>query len=159
MGKILRENNCKEKDIKDSLECFFGKKVLKCKKEAPAKKKDSLFGYGEIKTDYYCENEDCIIEIKYIRNKNEYEIKNGLSQIIEQALCMKEIGTVKNAILLIIDAGRASKKLWNTDTNEGKFISMFQKNPFNINLIVLRIRIVECAVDKKHEILRTKNST
>ncbi len=41
---------------------------------------------------------------------------------------------------MIIDAGNASNRKWNAI--EGKFISMFQQNPFNINLSVVRIRVI-----------------
>jgi len=93
--------------------------------------KCALFGFGSVKTDYRCGN--TVIEVKYTRNNNECDIKNGLSQVIEQAVCYE----VSQAILLVIDAGRASHRKWNAV--EGKFISMFQQNPFGIKLRVVRI--------------------
>ncbi|MGA9108719.1 MAG: hypothetical protein WB290_00335 [Smithella sp.] len=103
---------------------------------------NALFGYGSLKSDYRpIDDKNLIIEVKYIRKSHssytECEIKNALSQIIEQAICKD----VKKAILLIIDAGRASNRMLNAI--EGKFISMFQQNPFNINLSIVRIRVIE----------------
>ena len=105
---------------------------------------NALFGYGSLKSDYRLkDDEDIIVEVKYIRISdkksgtqfNECDIKNALSQIIEQAVCKK----VNKAILLIIDAGRAKDRDWNVI--ERKFISMFQQNPFHITLSVVRIRV------------------
>lgn len=104
----------------------------------------ALFGYGSLKADFKPkDSENTIIEVKYIRTSkthngpqhNECDVKNALSQIIEQALCKN----VQNAALVIIDAGRANGRDWNE--NEINFISMFKQNPFNISLSIVRIII------------------
>ncbi len=69
-----------------------------CSLEKDSSSEEALFGYGSLKSDYRPKNdENVIIEVKYIRaqqtsNKtqhNEYDIKNALSQIVEQAVCKK----------------------------------------------------------------------
>lgn len=136
LKKYLNQN---EEPLFSSLDFENG---LNLKKDSTSG--NALFGYGSLKSDYRPEyDEDIIIEVKYIRisnNKsgtqyNECDIKNALSQIIEQAVCKK----VNKAILVIIDTGRASDREWNAI--ERKFISMFQKNPFYITLSVVRIRV------------------
>ena len=117
--------------------------ALNLKKDSPSG--NALFGYGSLKSDYRPKDDDeeIIIEVKYIRisnNKsgtqyNECDIKNAMSQIIEQAVCKK----VNKAILVIIDTGRARDREWNVI--EGEFRSMFQQNPFHITLSVVRIRV------------------
>lgn len=106
----------------------------------------ALFGYGKLFSDYIPLDADgTIIEVKYIRptvqdgqiRYNEYDIKNGLSQIIEQAVCKD----AHNAVFVIIDAGRGKKREW--DEREKKFVNLFISNSFNINLTVVRV-IVDC---------------
>ena len=121
----LKNNLDKNED--QLLEALSFAKCCHLEKDSPSR--NALFGYGSLKSDYHpkCPKNDkkLIIEVKYIRktdsSHNEYDIKNALSQIIEQAICKKS----KNAILLIIDAGRARDRMWNAI--EGKFISMFQQ--------------------------------
>ena len=106
-------------------------------------KPKGLFGYKKVDADFKLTGSDKIItigEVKYIRNKNECEIKNGLSQVIEQAIAYK----ANKAILVVIDAGRASNRCWNA--NEIKFVIMFQMNPFNIKLSVVRVRVDDSKV-------------
>ncbi len=152
-GKLKNNLNKGENALLKSLEF---KKCCSLKEDSSSE--GALFGYGSLKSDYKPKDDgnNLIIEVKYIRKTdsshthNEYDIKNALSQIIEQAVCKK----VENAILLIIDAGRACNRPWNAI--EGKFISMFQQNPFKIKLIVLRIRILKCAsgdIKIEHEII------
>ena len=111
-------------------------KALNLKKDSPSG--NDLFGYGSLKSDYR-PDKNTIIEVKYIRkthsSHNECDVKNALSQIIEQAICKN----ANKAILLIIDAGRARGRKWNAI--EGKFISMFQQNSFHVVLSVVRIRV------------------
>jgi hypothetical protein len=105
---------------------------------------NDLFGWGSLKSDFKPKtDENTIIEVKYVRVTknskdgncyNEYDVKNGLSQILEQALCKR----VQNAIFVVIDAGRAKSRDWNEI--EGMFISMFKQNPFNIRLSIVRIK-------------------
>jgi hypothetical protein len=103
----------------------------------------ALFGYAATHTDYIHRNyPHTIIEIKFIRTTQtakstthrECDIKNGLAQIIEQAYCLSNI---QRAIMVIIDNGRASNRPWNT--REVNYLNFFQRNPFNINLQILRI--------------------
>ena len=164
ISKIIRFFETKRNDLKtyldynetDFLENIMFAECCDLYKDSPSE--SALFGYNSLRADYRPNgNSDIVIEVKYIRIKqtekgnqyNECEIKNALSQIIEQAICK----TVKNAILVIIDAGRAREREWN-DT-ERKFISMFQQNPFNINLKVVRIRILKNGkeIDIKTEIV------
>lgn len=111
-----------------------------------------LFGYKSIKTDYLLKDKEeliAVIEFKKIglennkgkSNHNECEIKNGLAQVIEQALCKN----AKVAILVIIDGGRANKRT--LFCNEKKYISMFKNNPFGISLGFIRIMICKDAID------------
>ncbi len=102
-----------------------------------------LFGYNSLQTDYL-QGGQVLVEVKYIRVKprkngkpagNEYDIKNALAQVVEQALCKN----YPEAVLLVIDAGRARDREW--DEREKKFISMFQNNPFAVRLSVVRVRI------------------
>jgi len=108
----------------------------------------ALFGYNSTKSDFRPVDEDnVIIEVKRIglltkeknqdkKRDNESDVKNGLAQIIEQAIFKK----AEIAILVIIDAGNASGDPLNE--TENKYIGMFQANPFNIQLTVIRIRIL-----------------
>lgn len=118
-------------------------KELKLLKDSASE--NALFGWDSLKSDFRPERDkNTIIEVKYIRqnrSNNECDIKNGLSQIIEQAVCKEG---VLHAIFVVIDAGRASKRDWNA--REKMFISMFKKNPFDIQLSVVRIQL-----DKKNE--------
>jgi hypothetical protein len=121
-----------------------------CFQESLSFEKDSsngegLFGWSNLKSDYRPQKEsDTIIEVKYIRttisdgnkkNHNECEIKNSLSQIIEQAICKN----AKEAILVIIDSGRAAERDWNS--REQQFLSMFKNNSAGINLSIVRIKV------------------
>lgn len=105
-----------------------------------------LFGKDTTESDYRpIEDPGTIIEVKHIRQINESEkrcynesaIKDSFGQIMEQAICKK----VNRAILVIIDAGRGSKMIW--DTNELTFLSLFQRNPIGINLTVIRVIVDE----------------
>jgi len=160
MSKIVDHFEAKKDHLKGNLDCNETDLLKKlrfekcCGLQKDTPNESGLFGYGSLKADYRSNGDsDIIIEVKYIRNSNgqhnECDIKNGLSQIIEQAVCKN----VKHAILLIIDAGRARNRGWNDI--ERKFISMFQQNPFNINLKVIRIRILEDGeeIDIKTEIV------
>ena len=77
---------------------------------------------------------------------NECDIKNGLSQIIEQAVCK----SASRAILVILDAGRSNNRPWNQ--RERDFISMFKNNPFWVSLTVLRIRVEVNSATVKYSI-------
>jgi len=164
ISNIVKFFNDKKNNLKDHLNKTENNLLNEIQFESELNlEKDSLngaalFGYGSLKPDYHPKKDkNIIIEVKYIRIKttengnhyNECDIKNALSQIIEQAVCKK----ARNAILLILDAGRAREREWNA--MEGKFISMFQQNPFNINLKVVRIRILEDGkkIDIKTEII------
>ena len=114
---------------------------------------NALFGWGSLKSDFKPKtDEDTIIEVKYLRIRkakngpNQYcecDVKNALSQIVEQALCKK----VSKAILVIIDTGRANNREWNE--HERMFISMFKQNPFNICLSIVRIKLeIEQTLDR-----------
>jgi len=103
----------------------------------------ALFGYTTTRTDYIHQNyTGTIIEVKFIRptqtarsiTHRECDIKNGLAQIIEQAYCLSNIQT---AIMVIIDNGRAYNRPWNP--REVNYLNFFKRNPFNIDLQVLRI--------------------
>jgi hypothetical protein len=106
---------------------------------------NAFFGYGSLKSDFKpTTGGDTIIEVKYVRvtklkngsnQHNECDIKNSLSQIIEQAFCKK----ARNAVLVLIDAGRANTRDWNKQ--EIRFISMFKENPFKIVLSVVRVKL------------------
>ena len=110
-----------------------------------------LFGYVEIKPDYILENDPkVVIEFKKIGlyskkgepKKNECDIKNALSQIIEQAYCRKlknKIEPIIEAVLVVFDGGSASDRKWNEE--EKKFIQMFKCNPLGVTLSVIRIII------------------
>ncbi len=110
----------------------------------------ALFGWGQLKTDFVPdEPPNTIIEAKYVRTTtgyNECDIKNALSQIIEQALCKR----ATNAILVVIDAGRAKNREWND--RERNFIGMFKENPFGIHLRLVRIRVQENIKDVSYSI-------
>jgi len=73
--------------------------------------------------------------------KNECDIKNALSQIIEQAYCKRLKNKIDKieAVLVIFDGGRASNRKWNEE--EKKFIQMFKCNPLGVTLSVIRIMI------------------
>jgi hypothetical protein len=106
---------------------------------------NALFGYGSLKSDFKpTADGDTIIEVKYIRisrlkggsnQYNECDIKNSLSQVIEQAICKR----ARKAILVVIDAGRANTRDWSDQ--ERRFISMFKTNPFDISLSVVRVKL------------------
>lgn len=105
---------------------------------------EAMFGWGGLIPDFRPnDKKDIIIEVKYIRttqtqsgkNYKECDVKNSLSQIIEQAVCRK----VGNAVLVVIDSGRACSREWNEQ--EVLFIDMFKQNHFKINLSVVRIRL------------------
>ena len=98
---------------------------------------EAMFGWGRVRSDFRPndkDKKDIIIEVKYIRttqtksrkNYKECDVKNSLSQIIEQAVCKK----VGNAVLVVIDSGRACSREWNE--REVLFIKMFKKNHFII---------------------------
>ncbi|HUT70165.1 MAG TPA: hypothetical protein VMW89_05770 [Desulfatiglandales bacterium] len=104
----------------------------------------ALFGWGNLKSDFSPKDKrDTIIEVKYIRttkissgnNYNECYVKDSLSQIIEQAACKRK----QNAILVVIDSGRAAARDW--CSLEVKFISMFKNNPFKIQLSIVRVAL------------------
>ena len=135
---IIRNQKQKEGQLLDVINI---ETCLKLKKGE--KSKQALFGLGSVKPDYQSqENTEVIIEFKKIgfkqkNNKirpNEFDIKNGLAQIIEQALCMNK----KEAILVIIDGGRAFDKDW--DKTENDYTNIFIKNEF-VKLSVIRIAI------------------
>jgi len=142
-GKKQGENTLKTAILKVFLN--------RCIQKIPVKKK-GFFGYGKNKNsnrggDIFCQNMDCIIELKYLRKtaKNKtgkYEIRNALGQTLENAI----VSDLKNAILLIWDEAY-SKENW--DKKSEKFISMFINNPFGINFAVIRIRVYEnhCTAD------------
>ncbi len=131
---ILEKNkSCTEPDLLINIAFESNLSLLK------GKKMPALFGYESIQSDYITQDDRTIIEVKYITqvNHNECEIKNALSQIIEQAISNK----TPNAILLILDAGRACEREWTK--KEKKFVSIFQKNKFKIKLSVLRVQMLE----------------
>jgi|GEM_PF-5516368 len=102
--------------------------------------KAALFGGESLVPDYIPTDGKSIVECKYIRkNKdgrfNEYDIKNGLAQILEQAVCQKKA----KAVFVLLDVGRAGIRDWNPD--EMNFVETFKKNPFGIRLEVVRVRI------------------
>lgn len=111
--------------------------VLKCEKT-----KLALFGGESVIPDYIPPDGLSIVECKYVRKGKdgkftEYDIKNGLAQILEMAVCKKK----ENAVFVLLDAGRARSREWNLD--ELKFVEMFKQNPFGIRLEVVRVRIEE----------------
>ena len=107
-----------------------------------------LFGYATsngVTADFsYREMPALLIEAKFIRcrevgaaQNTEYDLKNGLAQIIEQAT----VSGKQEAILIVIDAGRARKRPLNT--RERVYISMFKNNPFKVTLTIIRARVDE----------------
>jgi len=140
LEKVYEPNLIKELQIPTKLTM----EPYKCKLKG-------LFGYEKLKTDYILKNApNVVIEFKKIgllrkdgkKKLNECDIKNALSQVIEQAYC----GNFKEAILIIFDGGRASGREW--CEKEKNFIKMFKCNPFEITLSVIRIRI-----DKSKKVL------
>jgi hypothetical protein len=137
---LIKAMNKGETDLLKSLNFAKGLDLLL---DSPSG--NALFGYGSLKSDFKPTGPgDTIIEVKYIRmsklkggstQHNECDIKNSLSQVIEQAVC-KSAG---KAILVVIDAGRANARDW-TD-QERRFISMFKTNPFDIFLSVVRVKL------------------
>jgi len=107
---------------------------------AASTKSIGLFGEPSLNPDYVSSNGETIVECKYIRKGkdggfNEYDIKNGLAQILEQAVCQKK----PNAVFVLLDAGRACMREWNSD--ELTFVQTFKNNGFGIRLTVVRVRI------------------
>jgi len=111
--------------------------ALRCEKTTVA-----LFGGESVVPDYVPPDGSSIVECKYVRKGkghrfNEYDIKNALGQILEQATCKSTM----HAILVLLDAGRASDRDWNDV--ELNFVKMFKDNPFGIRLTLVRVRIEE----------------
>jgi len=101
-----------------------------------------LFGEGGVSPDRTAFGTDfsAVIEAKYIKS-NIFDIKNGLAQVIEQAITFKKNDPGLNtAILLLLSIGASAQVEWGI--TEKKYISMFANNPFGINLYVLRARFI-----------------
>lgn len=143
--KPLNAGNAKEKDYSDFINKFCASynelNVLELRK-INTRIGPGFFGFKSLTTDFCLFYRDShsvhsVIEIKKIRPniREECEIKNGLAQVIEQAICHN----ASHAILLIFDAGNNSNKKWTCRDRE--YIRMFKNNPFGIHLSVLRIQI------------------
>ena len=105
-------------------------------------KKEGLFGHASkkgIEPDFFSATNsiDAVIEVKLIKKGNECDIKNGLAQVIEQALCYNK----KVAVLLVFDCGNAKDRDWNE--NECKYIrSICGIDLDGIKIAIIKIRLI-----------------
>jgi len=101
-------------------------------------KNGGLFGYSGSTPDY--QGQDIVLEVKVIRGNGEYEFKNALGQLAEQAIA----NCVNNAILLVYDQGRM--KDCELGDHEKNFIDIFRYirvNNSELKLVLLRLRLIK----------------
>jgi hypothetical protein len=106
-------------------------------KRAPRPQFRDFFGFGEDRADYQPKSDArMIIEFKVLRERREYDFKNGLAQLLVQAIALP----AERAILLVIDRGRACGRPWKKE--EKRFLKAFLRNSIGIELGVVRVTLL-----------------